>query len=116
MQMAEKYVFKENRPGIDWVRAFFAWHKDLLSKRMCQNISKRHAAVSEEVVSAFFENLKTTLEGVPPANIVNYDETSVVDDPKGQLQIFQRGTKHAERIMNSSKSATSIMFAVTAWC
>ena len=81
---------------------------------MCQNISKRCAAVSEEVVSTFFENLKTTLEGVPPANIVNYDETNVVDDPKGQLQIFRRGTKHAERIMNSSKSATSIMFVVTA--
>lgn len=108
------HVFKENRPGIDWVRAFLARHKDLLSKRMCQNISKRRAAVSEEVVSTFFENLKTTLEGVPPSNIVNYDETNMVDDPKGQLQIFRRGTKHAERIMNSSKSATSIMFAVTA--
>ena len=110
----EVHVFKGNRPGVDWVCAFLQRHSNLLSQRMCQNISRRRAALSEEVVSTFFENLKTTLEGVPPANIVNYDETNLVDDPKGQLQIFQRGTKHAERIMNSSKSATSIMFAVTA--
>lgn len=57
---------------------------------MCQNISKRHAAVSEEVVSAFFENLKTTLEGVPPANIVNYDETSVVDEAVADLSTWHK--------------------------
>lgn len=65
-------------------------------------------------MSQYFENLRESLEGVPPANIINYDETNVTDDPKGKLQIFRRGAKHAERIMNNTKSSTSIMFAVTA--
>ena len=107
-------VFKDNRPGPDWVSGFLKRHKTLLSSRLCQNISRKRAAVSEEMVSLYFKNLEKTLEGVPPANIVNYDETNVTDDPKGKVQIFRRGTKHAERIMNSSKSSTSIMFAVSA--
>lgn len=107
-------VFNDNRPGPDWVSGFLKRHKTLLSARLCQNISRKRAAVSEEMVSLYFKNLEKTLEGVPPANIVNYDETNVTDDPKGKVQIFRRGTKHAERIMNSSKSSTSIMFAVSA--
>lgn len=106
--------FKDNRLGPDWVGGFLKRHSHLLSSRMCQNISRKRAAVSETVVSEYFNNLEKTVEGVPPTNIVNYDETNITDDPKGKLQIFRRGTKHAERIMNTTKSSTSIMFAITA--
>ena len=36
----EVHVFKGNRPGVDWVCAFLQRHSDLLSQRMCQNISR----------------------------------------------------------------------------
>lgn len=106
--------FKENMPGDEWVRSFLDRHKDLLSNRACQNISKKRAAVSCEAVNRFFNNLTNTLAGVPPENVINYDETNLTDDPKAKLMIFRKGTKHAERIMNTSKSSVSIMFACSA--
>lgn len=106
--------FQDNKPGYDWARGFLNRNRHILSHRMCQNISRKRAAISERDVGEYFERLRTTLEGVPAANIINYDETNLTDDPKGKLQIFRRGIKHAERIINTTKSSTSIMFAVTA--
>lgn len=106
--------FKENLPGEEWVRLFLARHKDLLSKRMCQNISRKRAAVSCESVSNYFDNLETSLADIPPENILNYDETNLTDDPRAKLMLFRKGAKHAERVMNSSKSSVSIMFACAA--
>jgi len=106
--------FKDNMPGDEWVTSFLHRHKDLLSHRACQNISRKRAAVSCEDVNRFFDNLTNTLAGVPPQNIVNYDETNLTDDPKAKNMIFRKGTKHAERIMNTSKTSVSIMFACSA--
>ncbi len=54
------------------------------------------------------------MEGVPNENIINYDETNLSDDP-GRKKVFtKRGLKYPERVMNSSKSATSIMYAASA--
>jgi hypothetical protein len=54
------------------------------------------------------------LEGIPPTHILNYDETNLTDDPGRRKAVFRRGTKYPERIMNSTKSSTSVMFAGTA--
>lgn len=55
--------------------------------------------------------MTATLEGVPPENILNYDETNMSDDP-GKTKVFVRkGSKHATRVMDSSKSSNSVMFA-----
>lgn len=107
-------LFEDNIPGTEWVRGFMKRHQNMLTKRMCQNISRRRAAVSVTIVQEYFEKLKKTMDGVPAANIVNYDETNLTDDPKGKLQIFRRGCKYAERVMNTSKNSISIMFAITA--
>ena len=45
---------------------------------------------------------------------MNYDETNLTDDTGRKQAIFRRGTKYPERIMNNTKSATSIMFAGSA--
>lgn len=89
--------FKENMPGDEWVRSFLDRHKELLSHRTCQNISKKRAAVSREAVNGFFKNLTITLAGVPPENVINYDETNLTGDPKAKLMIFRKGTKHVEK-------------------
>lgn len=70
--------------------------------------------MSEEEVRAFFDRLQVTLDGIPPRNIINYDETNITDDPKGKLMIFRKGAKRAEIIMNTTKSSTSLKFAGTA--
>lgn len=60
--------------------------------------------VCEDDVRQFITNLEPTLRDVHPKNIINYDETSLVDDSKGKRQIFRRGSKHAERIMTTPKT------------
>jgi len=81
---------------------------------LCQNISRKRAGVSKTAVIEYFNNLQVTLEDISPQNIINYDETNLSDDPGRKKVVVKRGTKYPERIMNSSKSSTSLMLAGTA--
>ncbi|KAJ8911226.1 hypothetical protein NQ315_014938 [Exocentrus adspersus] len=65
-------------------------------------------------VEEYFENLSRSLVNVPPQNILNFDESNLTDDPGAKKCIFRRGIKYPERVMNTSKSAISIMFAASA--
>ena len=106
--------FENNMPGVEWGMGFVERHKELLSMRMCQNISRKRAAISVEKLNSFFDNLENTVSGVPPQNIINYDETNLTDDPKSKLMIYRKGIKRAERVLNVSKSSVSLMFACSA--
>lgn len=105
--------FKNNLPGSDFVYCFLKRHKNTLRARMCQNIKRQRAAVSPEIIDSYFDHLTETLRDVPPSNIINYDETNLCDDPGRKKVIVKRGCRYPERVCNSSKSSTSIMFAVT---
>ena len=86
---------------------------------MSQKIKNCRASVLSSETAKFFDNLKITLKyseeiQVLSWNVFNYDETNLSDNP-GTIQcIFKRGVKYPERIKNSSKSATSIMFCGSA--
>ncbi|KAG4078417.1 hypothetical protein HA402_013128 [Bradysia odoriphaga] len=63
----------------------------------------------------YFNNLQVTLTNddgtmVPPENVYNFDETNLSDDPGVKKCIFKRGVKYPERICDSSKASTSLMF------
>ena len=62
------------------------------------------------MINNFFDNVTETLTDVPPSNIMNYDETNLADDPGRAKVIVKKGSKHPERIMNSSKSSVSVMY------
>lgn len=81
---------------------------------MSRNITHRRAKVGHDEVSKYIENFKESLENIPATNIVNYEETNLSDGPGSTKCIFIRGTKYPERILNSSKSCISMMFAGTA--
>ena len=70
-------LFHNNLPGDEWVSGFLKKHKAELSTRLCQNITTRRAGVDPDGVNQYFNNLKTSLEGVPVSNIINYDETNL---------------------------------------
>ena len=106
--------FRDNVPGHDWALSFMKRHSDQIKNRMCQNITKKRAGVNVETVNNNFAELSKTLEGVPPQNIINYDETNLTDDPGRRRMIFRRGVKNPERILNGTKSSTSLMLADTA--
>lgn len=116
LDKAERHApqFKDNMPGEEWARSYIKRHSDILSTRVCQNISRKRAAIDVETVEKFFTNLSENLQGVPPQNIVNYDETNLTDDPKSKVMLFRKGIKHPERIMNTSRSFVSLMCACSA--
>jgi len=73
--------FKDNLPGCDWVQSFLKRHKNNIAQRMCQNIKRNRASVSQAVINEYFDNLQKSIENIPPSNIINYDETNLSDDP-----------------------------------
>lgn len=106
--------FDNNLPGKDWVFSLLERHKNDITQRLSANIKRARANVSREILQQYFDNLKTTLDGIPPQNIYNYDETNLQDDPGKKFMIFKRGTKYPTRVCNFSKSATSIMMCGSA--
>lgn len=100
--------FKNNLPGIDWVRAFRK-RNPKLTVRECSNIKTVRAAVDEDVIKKYFNNITDSIKNVPPENLWNYDETNLRDDPGTNKVICKRGVKYLERVMNSTKTCTSIM-------
>jgi hypothetical protein len=69
------------------------------------------ANLSEEIIDEYFRHLAQEIEADPPGNIINYDETNLCHDPGKERVFVSRGTRHASRIMDTSKSSTSIIFA-----
>lgn len=106
-------LFKDNLPGRDWALSFLKRHKNVLTQRMCQNIKQKRAMTSRELLQEYFTKLKESLVGIPDGNILNYDETNFTNDPKSKKMIFKAKTKRPERIINYTKSAYSVMFAIT---
>uniref|UniRef100_A0A1B6GCB9 DDE-1 domain-containing protein n=1 Tax=Cuerna arida TaxID=1464854 RepID=A0A1B6GCB9_9HEMI len=105
--------FKNNLPGKDFVYSFLQRYKVELSHRLCQNIKRSRAEISEEVINDYFDNLQTELKDVPASNIVNYDETNLADDPGRKKVITRRGHKYPERVINSTKTSTSVIFSAS---
>ncbi len=106
--------FKNNTLGVEFIHGFLERHKSVLRERLCQNIKRQRAAISTQVITEYFDNLKASIDGVPVENIINYNETNLSDDPGWKKVITKRGCKYPERVMNTSKSANSIMFAGSA--
>jgi len=103
------FRFVDNLPGPDFMRCFMKRHPNL-SIRTANMVKRGRAALSHPVVNKFFDHIEPVLEGVPPENIWNYDETNMSDNPGSQKALFKRGVKYAEQIREHSKSAISIMF------
>lgn len=82
--------------------------------RLGENIKRCRAEVGEELLIPYFQELEHSLEGVDPHCILNYDETGFVDDPGRVKAVFKRGTRHAEMVVDHSKTHTSVMFCVSA--
>ncbi|XP_026326216.1 uncharacterized protein LOC113234910 [Hyposmocoma kahamanoa] len=101
--------FTNNLPGVEWVYSLLRRHKGEYSQRVSSNIKKARANVSHESIHAYFNNLTTVVKDLPASNIFNYDETNMSDDPGKKQGIYRRGVKYPEKIINFSKSATTVM-------
>lgn len=106
-------VFKDNRPGTGWVRLFLQRSKKELSFQPPNHIKKGRSKVSHEAINMFFDNIGQSMSAIPAMNVVNYDETSVQDDPGKKKVICKKGRRHSDRILDSTKSAFSVMCSVS---
>lgn len=106
--------FKNNMPGKKWIQCFLNRQSIQLKTQMCNNIKRARAAVTPEAIEAYFDELIVSLKDVPEEAILNYDETSMQDNPGKSKVIVKRKCKHPERIIDFSKSHFSVMFAGTA--
>ncbi len=67
--------WEQARPGREWCKLFRKrWRAEIKLKRP-QNIKRSRAAVSPDIVEAFFVHARQNLMGVPATHIVNYDES-----------------------------------------
>lgn len=85
-----------------------------LTVRSTQNIRTARAEKGVDEFMTYFEHLRETIKDVPASNIMNFDETNLIDNPGNSKCIFRRGVKYPERVLNSTKGAISIMFSGTA--
>lgn len=109
-----KTRWPDGKPGKDWCRMFQRrWRGEVKVKR-ATNIKRSKAQVSPTIVRQFFERIRPRLEGLPPENIINLDETNIQDDPGKEQAFFGGGTKYFEKIRNSSKVAFTVVFSATA--
>lgn len=70
--------------------------------------------VDDKMLNDYFDELTVTLDGVQPEHIVNYNETNITDDAGRKKILVRRGSRHPERIIDTTKSSTSVMFACAA--
>ena len=59
-----------------------------LSLRMANNIKRSRAKLSPTDVETFFRNFEATVQGIPPENVFNYDETNLTNDPGSKKALF----------------------------
>lgn len=101
--------FVNNYPGIEWARSFIERNRCYLTTSLANNLSRGKGEVSREILEHFYDNLRNTTGDVPSSNIFNYDESNLSDDPGRKKLLFRRGVKYADRIINHTKSSTTIM-------
>ena len=104
--------FNNNVPGWDWAQCFM--RRNRLTKRMSGNISVSRAKVDASTIQEYCKHLETSLDGVTPDNLINYDETALGDDPGRKKVVVKRGMKYPESVKNHSKAGVSVMFAGSA--
>lgn len=100
-------LFKNNFPGPDFLQSFIK--RNRLSIRMASNIKRSRASVDRDDVLNFFNNIELAIREVKCANLYNYDETNVTDDPGSRKVVVPRNTKRVERVQEHSRATISLM-------
>lgn len=106
--------FKNNLPGPEFVQGFRKRHSSKTKKVSSHMKSVRFHEVSPAEVKKYHNDLKNSLEGIPPSNIINYCEMGLTDDPGNKEVMMRHVLKSQEGAMNHRKISISIVLAGTA--
>ena len=62
-------------PGIDWVHGFIK--RNHLTQRISDNVKAAGAEVNKDIINNYFNELESSLDGIPATHVFNYDETNI---------------------------------------
>lgn len=113
--------FRNNRPGKDWLKAFFGRHPQLTVRTTLQ-LGKERAILSAEKIERWFSDLKLYVEtelGDPtiltdPSRMYNADESGFSLCVKGSKVIGCKGAPVVYSYGNSDKTQLTVMAASSA--
>lgn len=112
--------FKGDRPGDDWIRLFEMRHKDVVTKRKSELLTKARAeGLSSGVLNLFFNNYTHILESNglmnEPARIFNLDETGLNTDPRSAKVFVGKHEKNTYvRAASCGKASYTVLVCVSA--
>jgi len=64
-----------------------------LTFRQADNMKPARAELDAEMINTYFDEHEKITDGVPAANLYNYDETTVSDYPGAKTLVVRRGVK-----------------------
>jgi hypothetical protein len=95
-KLGAKTRFVDNLPTSKWVFRFLGRHPEYVTRR-ANPIKRARAAVSREDVQDFLCHFTAAADGVPPENMLNYDETNFSDDPGTKKCLLRKAPSIAKR-------------------
>lgn len=106
-------------PSYDWLR-LFAQRQNLIFRKAA-SVTKAGANVTEADIRAHFLRIEEGLKKekcedllLRPERILNADESFFVLNPVSEEVCFQKGVKHAQRIVVDEKAGITVMLTVRA--
>jgi len=107
--------FTNERPGKHWYKAFLRRNPEL-SEKMCQNLMKRRANVTEEALKEWFSEVKTFLNSknhldIGPNRIFNLDESAFFFSPKSSKVLVRKGEKAVYNVCGNDKECYTSLIA-----
>lgn len=100
-------IFPNNMPGRHWYNSFRRRHPGI-SERIAQNLTYSRAAVSEEKIKAWFQEVKEHLEpldllNIDDSRILNLDESAFRLNPKCNSVLATKGDKTVYNIVGNDE-------------
>ena len=107
--------FTNGRPGKNWYQAFLKRHPEL-SERMCQNLTKARASVTEGSLRRWFQYTEEYLASknitnIEPERVFNMDESGFLLNPKNGKVIVPKGEKSVYSVCGSEKECYTAIIA-----
>ncbi|XP_015123368.1 uncharacterized protein LOC107045568 [Diachasma alloeum] len=99
-------VFKNNRPGAHWYRAFKARNKTTLTEKVIQNLKGRKISATEANLRKWFANVKSQLEtkellDIEESRVFSCDEAAIYLNPKNNKALLRLGDKADYNFINN---------------
>ncbi|KAK8407554.1 hypothetical protein O3P69_002245, partial [Scylla paramamosain] len=110
----ERTVFKNNRPGKDWMRAFFKRHPEI-RERIGQPLGRERAIVTKDALGEWFQQMKHYLDTIDPTlltspdRIFNADESGFNICPKTKRIISMTGAKHVYSVTSGTRQQVTML-------